>query len=102
MKVKTTHHICADRLDRIAYIGTTIGFGEILFSRHSEERDSTLCLTDTGVVIVKNKFDRVITAYVASSMSQVTYITRGQTPVWLTKRIKHNLKLNHHILSNCS
>lgn len=66
IKSNMTNHARYDRADRINAIIDTIGIGEIvLIVPKNEYRE--ICLTDTGVVIVRATADRkIITVYVAS------------------------------------
>lgn len=66
IKSNMTYHARYDRADRINAIIDTIGIGEImLIVPKNEYRE--ICLTDTGVAIVRTITDKkIITAYVAS------------------------------------
>ena len=98
-KVTISHHLRADRLDRVAYIATTIGYGNIVFERHSPSTPTVSCLTDTGVLIVKDEEGMIITMYIAE-YKQANYVTHNNTPQWLSNVIKKNLQKRRHILQN--
>ena len=98
-KVTISHHLRADRLDRVAYIATTIGYGNIVFERHSSSTPTVSCLTDTGVLIVKDEEGMIITMYIAE-YKQANYVTHNNTPQWLSNVIKKNLQKRRHILQN--
>ena len=98
-RVTISHHLRADRLDRVAYIATTIGYGNIVFERHSLSTPTISCLTDTGVLIVKDEEGMIITMYIAE-YKQANYVTHNNTPQWLSNVIKKNLQKRRHILQN--
>ena len=98
-RVNISHHLRAERLDRVAYIATTIGYGNIVFERHSSSTPTVSCLTDTGVLIVKDEEGMIITMYIAE-YKQANYVTHNNTPQWLSNVIKKNLQKRRHILQN--
>lgn len=93
LKRNISYHISEDRLDRAAYILTTIGMGEIVRERSrldEQGRTSVLCLTDTGVILVFNKDKtKMITLYIADQ-KQVSWVCKGDTPSWLFRVVKKN------------
>lgn len=93
IKRNCSYHISEDRLDRAAYILTTVGMGEIVRERErvdEQGRTSVLCLTDTGVILVFNKDKtKMVTLYIAEQQ-QVSWVCRGNTPSWLFKVVKKN------------
>ena len=98
-RVTISHHLRADRLDRVVYIATTIGYGNVVFERHSPNTPTVSCLTDTGVLIVKDEEGMIITMYIAE-YKQANYVTHNNTPQWLSNVIKKNLQKRRHILQN--
>ena len=64
--INLSEHVINDRAERLALIGSTIGFGEIIkvkikMGKYGEVK---MCLTNTGVTIIKELIsDKVITAY---------------------------------------
>lgn len=67
MKLEITKHARNDRLDRIMYIAQNVGWGKIVVEYPDTERDVRICLTDTGVIIVKSMdVERLVTAYVGT------------------------------------
>lgn len=64
--INLSEHVIKDRVERLALIGSTIGFGEIIkvkvkMGKYGKVK---MCLTDTGVTIIKDIIsDKVITAY---------------------------------------
>lgn len=99
-KVKMSKHLTEDRIDRAVFIGTTIGFGEIIaeFIVEREGRKRRHCITDTGVVMIKPvDEDMVITVYIAS-VSHIMFLYGGKeaVPPTLWNKVCRNgkLKLN--------
>lgn len=77
--MKLTRHAQEERLERLAYIGATIGFGKPI----KEDRYQSQCyqqLTDTGVILIKSE-DRtkLITAYIATER-KVKAMYHGRVP----------------------
>ena len=90
-----SRHVQEDRLDRMVYIATTIGFGEVIFERVNNDRRE--CITDTGVLMVKYiTEDFLITAYIIS-IEKATAIFRHaygdrRMPPYLYETIRKNAK----------
>lgn len=93
IKRNCSYHISEDRLDRAAYILTTVGMGEIIKEQHGIDekgRGYWRCFTNTGVMLIMNEQkDRVVTLYIATQ-TQVSSIYCGQTPSWVFKMVKKN------------
>lgn len=59
-------HVKNERMNRMVYIGKYVGWGEITAQYTDVERNTVVCLTTTGVLVIKNpQTDKFITAYVA-------------------------------------
>ena len=104
-KVKPTKHLLSDRMNRVQYIGTTIGFGEVVFTNTTLKHDKsnkaiTVKVTDTGVFLVYGENDELITMYIPSEIKTICAVFKGNIPTWFKKIYKRNIKLNHHILQN--
>lgn len=68
MRFRFSNHILNDRADRVAYIATTVGFGEVIARKLvSDERGTVMrLLTDTGVILVTDpKEECVLTMWIA-------------------------------------
>lgn len=68
MRVTLTKHMEQDRLDRYARIATEVGFGRTVMTIREEDRREwreavTLYLTSTGVMIIRNQQEEIITMY---------------------------------------
>lgn len=62
-----TYHAEVDRATRFSIINKTVGFGNpVYIASDKKGRDATATLTDTGVLIVRDLTNKIITAYVAS------------------------------------
>lgn len=101
IKTNLTAHARFDRAARFEYIIDTIGFGEPI-TRLAEidprnNKPVVYELTTTGVVIVRDPKNVVITAYIAG-YEQATRIWRNSNPIknmpsFLYKKIKQNEKI---------
>ena len=61
-----SHHAEVDREIRINIIKKTVGFGKpIAEAPNKADPTSTVILTDTGVIVVLNKFGIIITTWIA-------------------------------------
>jgi hypothetical protein len=67
MKLVMTTHARVDRADRLVALIDYLGMDEIILETPDDKQQyATLCLTATGIIIVKSTIDnRVITAYMA-------------------------------------
>lgn len=65
-KNQITYHAAYERTDRLALIGATVGFGEIVLQeRFSPEKGSWSCFMDSGAMLIwyKNK-KRLVTGFI--------------------------------------
>lgn len=90
-----SRHVQEDRLDRMVYIATTIGFGEVIFERVNNDRRE--CITDTGVLMVKSIVgDVLITAYIISIDKAIAIFRHvcgdSRMPTYLYETIRKNAK----------
>ena len=96
MKSNMTYHARYDRAARIDAILDTVGFGEIMFIvPQSNSRE--ICMTDTGVAIVRAQTDKkIITVYVASlHLARALYEKKfniDRLPKTLFETVKRNQK----------
>ena len=68
LRIRFSNHALNERADRIAYIATTIGFGEIIARKLVvDERGKVMrLLTDTGVIIVTDPHEEcILTMWIA-------------------------------------
>lgn len=69
LRIRFSNHALRERADRIIYIATTIGFGEVIARKVVEdERGKAIrLLTDTGVIIVTDLHEEyILTMWIAN------------------------------------
>ena len=92
IQMKMSEHTKTDRLDRMVYIATTVGFGNVVFEK--VEEDKRECLTDTGVLLVKAlEKDFLITAFIVTlDKASALYKSAGyeRMPDNLYRKIQKN------------
>lgn len=87
-------HALNDRVDRLAYIHNTVGFGDKVEAEWFDG-NKVLQLTDTGVVMVKGATDdMLVTAYIATLAQAIRIYYNGlglkTLPRWLYKKVTRN------------
>lgn len=92
MKMNLTFHAQVERADRIEKIIDTIGFGEPYLETPPvrdaiTNRVTTKILTTTGVIIVKNERNAIVTCYVASVKQAVECCCCGGMRIYLPKEL---------------
>lgn len=90
-----TKHLTEDRMDRVVFIATTIGFGEIMEEFYIEDNHGKHyeCVTSTGVIIVKGLDKKtVVTMYVARHNQIKRLYEEREIPRNLRAIIKRNEK----------
>ena len=90
-----TKHLTEDRMDRVVFIATTIGFGEIVEEFYIEDNHGKHyeCVTSTGVIIVKGLDKKtVVTMYVARHNQIKRLYKEREIPRNLRAIIKRNEK----------
>ncbi len=82
-----TKHLTEDRMDRVVYIATTIGFGEVMEEFYIEDNHGKHyeCITSTGVIIVKGLDRKTVVTMFIGRMAQVKRL-------YGDKEIPRNLK----------
>ena len=82
-----TKHLTEDRMDRVVFIATTIGFGEIMEEFYIEDNHGKHyeCVTSTGVIIIKDLSKKVIITMFVGRMAQIKRL-------YGDKEIPRNLK----------
>ena len=96
---KTTYHSRIERQDRIVFILSTVGFGEVVLEKPS--RNNTLMrLTDTGVTLITSADGATIVTAYLTTMNQakaITYELTGEKHISkvlynaITKNMRQNL-----------
>jgi len=67
--MKFSEHLRNDRSGRIAFIEKTVGFGRIVkeLYRIKNNRAEWCCITDTGVMVIKNaNKSKIVTMWIAT------------------------------------
>lgn len=91
--MKLTYHAQVERIDRIAEILATTGLGEICRTRLSVETNRRICITDTGVTLILDRYkDVLVTAYYADLKHTAYVYGDDRVPEWLVKTIKKNFR----------
>lgn len=88
-------HCRVDRPERIAYIATTIGYGNIIKKKpyRNSEGICVRCLTDTGVIICMTPNEsKVITMFIATTHQVVAMYDGKHAPDWIYSRARKNRK----------
>lgn len=94
LRIRFSNHALNERADRIAYIATTIGFGEVIARKLVvDARGKAMrLLTDTGVIIVTNLEETMILTMWIAGPAQVKefYVgeVRNQAILRLVKKYK--------------
>ena len=98
-RITLSHHLTADRLERMTTIATTIGFGKVIeeFEDDIYGEPTWHCLTDTGVLLVKSADKtKIITMYVATVDRLYAYYRKKRNqktiPQYLVQIVKNNEK----------
>lgn len=94
LHIQFSKHALTERADRIAFIATTVGFGNVIKRRMvTDERGKAMrLLTDTGVIIVTNPEETMILTMWIAGPAQVKefYVDemRNQAVLRLVKKYK--------------
>lgn len=94
-RIIPTKHLIEDRADRVVFIATTVGFGDIVEEFYIEDNHGKHfeCVTSTGVIIVKGLDKKtVITMYVAHHNQIKRLYKERKIPRNLQAVIKRNEK----------
>lgn len=97
--MEMTYHVKVQRAERVKNIIEKIGIGQVVRERYVR-RDLTqagkyVCITDTGVTIIKSEDKlKIITMYVTTQRELVTVFGgAGNVPKYLRKKVDHNQSL---------
>jgi len=101
MKSRMSYHARVQRIERFEYILDTVGFGEEIICTSSEIKGKMRLriLTDTGVIIIKEKNGEIVTAFIAriEQASAIWYEARQKTmPNKLYQKIKANRRFQEN------
>ncbi len=79
MKAVISYHVAHERTDRMSAILSSVGIGEVVnvFAYENDLGPTEWCITDTGILVVRNPYTmRIVTAY-ALRMKQVVAIYKA-------------------------
>ena len=96
MNEQMSYHVRVDRADRVKHIIEEIGIGQIIKEKYTrfslEQAGRWVCLTDTGITIVKTEDkQKIITMYVTTQRELVSVFGgTKKVPAFLKKKVDHN------------
>ncbi len=96
MNEKMSYHVAVQRADRVKHIIDEIGLGNIVKEKYVRfevgQAGRYVCLTDTGVTIVKTEDkQKIITMYVTTKRELLmVYGGEKKVPVFLRKKVDRN------------
>lgn len=96
MNEKMTYHVSVQRADRVKHIIEDIGIGQIIKEKYVRfslnEAGRWVCLTDTGITIVKDEpKEKIITMYVTTQRELVSVFGgTKKVPTFLRKKVDYN------------
>ena len=96
MNEQMSYHVRVDRADRVKHIVEEIGIGQIIKEKYVrfslDKAGRYICLTDTGITIVKSEDkQRIITMYVTTQRELVSVFGGvKKIPPFLKKKVDHN------------
>lgn len=96
MKEQMTYHVAVQRAERVKHIVNDIGIGQIIKEKYTrfslEQAGRWVCLTDTGITIVKDEpKEKIITMYVTTQRELVAVFGgTNKVPSFLRKKVDYN------------
>lgn len=96
MNEKMSYHVAVQRADRVKHIVDEIGLGNIVKEKYVRfeigQAGRYVCLTDTGVTIVKTEDkQKIITMYVTTKRELLmVYGGEKKVPAFLRKKVDRN------------
>ena len=96
MNEQMTYHVAVQRADRVKHIVEEIGIGQIIKEKYVrfslEQAGRYMCLTDTGITIIKSEDkQKIITMYVTTQRELVAVFGgTKKVPPFLKKKVDHN------------
>ena len=96
MEEQMTYHVSVQRAERVKHIINDIGLGQIIKEKYTrfsiEQAGRWVCLTDTGITIVKDEAkEKIITMYVTTQRELVSVFGgTKKVPAFLKKKVDHN------------
>ena len=96
MNEQMSYHVRVNRAERVKHIIEEIGIGQIVKEKYTrfslEQAGRWVCLTDTGITIVKTEDkQKIITMYVTTQRELVSVFGgTKKVPSYLKKKVDHN------------
>lgn len=96
MKEQMSYHVSVQRAERVKHIVNDIGIGQIIKEKYVrfslEQAGRWVCLTDTGITIIKDeKKEKIITMYVTTQRELVSVFGGPKkVPKFLRKKVDSN------------
>lgn len=96
MKEQMTYHVAVQRANRVQHIVDDIGIGQVIKEKYVRfslnEAGRYICLTDTGITIVKTEDKlKIITMYVTTQRELVAVFGGSKkVPAFLRKKVDFN------------
>lgn len=96
MKEQMSYHVSVQRAERVKHIVNDIGIGQIIKEKYVrfslEQAGRWVCITDTGITIVKDeKKEKIITMYVTTQRELVSVFGGPKkVPKFLRKKVDSN------------
>lgn len=87
----TSKHLLEDRIDRLMFIASTVGFGEITYKRPMDN-NCWAVFTSTGIMLVTDKNDSYIITMYFANIEKVYALWNGKVPKDLKEIILKNKK----------
>ena len=101
-RIIPTKHLLEDRADRVVFIATTIGFGEILEEFYIEDNHGKhfAYVTSTGVIIIKGLDKKTVVTMYIGRMGQIKKLYgERDIPSGLKVVVKRNEKKKYYEIS---
>lgn len=96
MNEQMSYHVRIERANRVQHIIEEIGIGQVIKEKYTrfslEQAGRWVCLTDTGITIVKTEDkQKIITMYVTTQRELVSVFGgTKKVPAFLKKKVDHN------------
>lgn len=96
MNEEMSYHVRVQRQDRVKHIIEEIGIGQVIKEKYTrfnlDQAGRWVCLTDTGITIVKDEQkQKIITMYVTTQKELVAVFGgTKKVPAFLKKKVDHN------------
>ena len=103
LRIRFSKHALRERADRIIYIATTIGFGEVIARKVVEdERGKAIwLLTDTGVIIVTDLHEEcILTMWIADPTQVKDFYPDGVRNQAVLRLVKKYMKKGYQDKQN--